>query len=86
MNNSELCRAAMPNVANSIGICGAVYVTSSLHYGEAAKKAMEILNFLGISASDFVDGVFLLESSPKSYTTRIMLLELAAILYEEEGE
>ena len=81
----------------SSGICGAIIcLAHSPCFREDCLHPNQVFDILGIVAADWRrDGYLLptpsywqpeIRSKQKAYTARIMLLELAALLFEEQGD
>lgn len=79
---------------NSMGICFALYLVQR----ESRKRlrCYDVLTLLNLKVEEWGNGAYLLApldfanhnkaEVKRAYTTRVMLLELAAILYEELGD
>lgn len=95
MKNSEICRAAMPKIAHSevessrtgmYGMCNAI--CSVLKKLQHTKTILNIVlpedeNMFVYYYPTFFTTLCSLEKQKQGYTSRIIYLELAALLWEE---
>ena len=97
MKNSEICRAAMPfiwspvngDMAQFAGMCAAIrYVTngwSSAPLGIVFKGYKEHADAGGYFYPCVPGRAWSLQWCNQGYTSRIIFLELAALMWEDEG-
>lgn len=97
MKNSEICRAAMPFIAYDIrqfprydGMCAAIRSGVNVGNPEPILKILFIKDRVFENATIYYYPTWIHSRAPlakreQGYTSRIIFLELAALLWEEEG-
>ena len=97
MKNSEICRAAMPFIRSPVngdmtqfaGMCAAIWYVTNSWTCAPLEIVLKDFNERAYAESYFYPcpsgGSWSLRRREQGYTSRIIFLELAALLWEDEG-